>query len=412
MKALVFNLTPRRWALCKALGFCSPRVFYGPLSALRLSELPEPTLPGPGWARLKTILGGICGTDLALVAHRMHPATILQNFVRFPATLGHENVAVIEAIGGEVPAEWRVGRRVCVEPAVGCHAYAAPVPCSHCVAGRPSLCEHGSNGHLPHRVILGLNPVTGGSWAERFVAHYSQLHAVPDSLSDETAVLVDAVSSAAHAVLRRPPLSGESVLVNGAGTVGLGVMLSIRASGHKNAVTAVVRHPYQEELAKRAGANSVIGVPRNMKAAVRYAAIARACGGRALPGRFGSADLLGGFDLTFDCAGTGVGLSDAIKWTRARGTVVAVGTSGIAVLDTTSLWFNELSVVGAHGRQVERVDGRDIHTYDLVMEWLRSGRIDPSVLPVRRYRLADYRAAFGDLLAGRSRMVLKAAFEP
>jgi len=412
MRALVFNLTPRRWALCKALGFFSPKAFYGSLSALRLSELPTPALPGPGWVRLKTVLGGICGTDLALVAQRMHPATSLQNFVKFPAALGHENVAVVDQVGPEAPAEWRPGRRVCVEPAVGCHAYAAAKPCSHCAAGRPSLCEHGGDDKLPHRVILGLNPMTGGSWAESFVAHHTQLHAVPNELSDETAVLVDAISSAAHAVLRRPPSPGESVLVNGSGTVGLGVILSLRAAGHQNVITAVVRHPFQEELAKRAGANSVIGAPRRMKAAARYAAVARACGGRALPGRFGSADLLGGFALTFDCTGTGVGLSDAIKWTRARGTVVAVGTSGITVVHTTSVWFNELTIVGAHGRQIERVDGRELHTYDLVMEWLRSGRINPSVIPVKRYRLDDYRAAFADLLAGGSRMVLKAAFEP
>ncbi len=343
----------------------------------------------------------------------MHPASILQNFVRFPATLGHENVAVVDEIGTDVPGLlWRTGQRVCVEPAVGCHAYAAPKPCGHCSAGRPSLCEHGGDQSLPHRVMLGLNPMTGGSWSDYFLAHYSQLHAVPPSLPDNVAVLVDAISSAAHAVLRRRPCPGESVLVNGIGTIGLGVILSIRALNHDNRVVAVVRHPYQEELARRAGANSVIGAPRSMKTAAKYQSVARACGGTPLPGRFGSADLLGGFDLTFDCTGTGVGLSDAIKWTRARGTVAAVGTSGITILDTTSVWFNELTILGDYGRQIEHVGDRSLHTYDLVMEWLASGRIDPTIIPMRRYKLDDYRSAFGDLLAGGTRTVTKAVFEP
>lgn len=412
MKAVVFNPTPRRWTLCKALGFCSGSVFYGPLSSLRLSEQPVPRLPGPEWVRLKTVLGGVCGTDLALIAHRLHPATILQNFARFPAVLGHENVATVDEVGPGVEGDWRCGQRVCVEPAVGCHAHPAAKPCSHCAAGRPSLCEHASDGILPHRVILGLNPMTSGSWAEFFVAHQSQLHAVPPGIQENAAVLVDALASAAHAVLRRRPRPGESVLINGAGTIGLGVILAIRALNHDNPIAAVVRHPYQEELAKRAGATTTLGAPRGMKAAARYAAVARACDGKLLPGRFGSADLLGGFDLTFDCSGTGVGLSDAIKWTRARGTVVAVGTSGITVLDTTSIWFNELTVLGANGRQLEQVDGRPLHTYDLVMDWLSGGRIDASIIPVRRYRLDDYRTAFRDLLAGKSRSVVKAAFEP
>lgn len=411
MRALVYNLTPRRWAICKAAGFISKRAFYGMISPLRLEERPVPSLPGPEWVRLRTILGGVCGTDLALIAQRNHPATILQNFAQFPAVLGHENVAVVDEVGASVPGEWR-GRRVCVEPAAGCYARGPTPVCRQCAAGRTSLCEHVRDADLPPRVILGLNSKTGGSWAQYFLAHRSQLHAVPDDIPDDAAILVDPLASAAHAVLRRRPLAGDHVLINGCGIVGLGVALALRALRHDNPITVLARHPFQAELARRIGATAAEVLPRTLSNRDRYAIVARLCGGQAAPCRFGSADLLGGFDLTFDCTGTGVGLSDAIKWTRSRGAVVAVGTSGIAVLDTTSIWFNELHIVGAHGRQVEEVEAGQAHTYDLVLDWLRKGVIGIADLPITRYKLSDYRTALAELLRKNRRCILKAAFEP
>ena len=411
MRALLYSLTPIRWMICKIAGSVHKGAYTGAIGPLSLQEMPIPALPGRDWVRLQTCLGGICGTDLALLAERNHPATILQNFARFPAVLGHENVARIAEAGPGV-AEWRLGQRVCVEPAGGCCAFARERLCRQCAAGRPSLCEAEGHNRLPPRGLLGLNPVTGGSWGEYFIAHQSQLHAVPDAVPDEAAVLVDPLASAAHAVLRRQPQSGESVLINGTGIIGLGIIASIRAMGHQNAITAVARHPFQAELAKRHGATDVVLVGRTMKAAERYRMVAGRCGGRPLPGRFGSADLQGGFDLTYDCTGTGTGLSDALKWTRSRGSVVAVGTSGITILDTTSIWFNELEIVGVNGRQMESMGDRVIHTYDLVLEWLSQGKIDATAIPVTRYKLADYRAAFLALLSRGRHSIVKAAFEP
>jgi L-iditol 2-dehydrogenase len=194
--------------------------------------------------------------------------------------------------------------------------------------------------------------------------------------------------------------------------MGLGLIAAIRALGHENTLITVARHAFQADLARSLGATDVVQVARSMKASDRYAAIARFCGGRPLPGRFGSADLSGGFDLTYDCTGSSAGLSDAIKWTRSRGSVVALGTSGIGILDTTSIWFNELEIIGANGRQMETLDGRSLHTYELVLDWLTRGKIDLSHLTVARFKLADYRTAFAQLLGRGRHAIVKAAFEP
>lgn len=419
MIALEYHPTPFRWVVCKAAGMVTRRAYCGVLSPLRLVRRPIPALPGPGWVRLRTILGGVCGTDLALITQRAHPATILQSFASFPAVLGHENVAAIDAVGVEVSG-WPAGRRVCVEPALGCAARGVEPPCRHCAEGRTSLCEAmASSEHdaeavrpLPPRAMIGLNARTGGSWASYFVAHRSQLHAVPDGLSDEAAVLTDPLASAAHAVLRRRPREGEQVLVNGSGIIALGLIAVLRTLGCANRITAVVRHGFQAEIARRLGADSVIEHRRQAKPADRYDDIARRIGGRRVSGRFGNQAMLGGFDLVYDCTGSGRGLTDVLKWARSRGSVVAVGTSGIALMDTTPLWFDEIEMIGANGRQVETVDGRRVHGYDLVLEWMRSGGLDTALFPVTRFDLREYRAAFRQLLTRGRHPIVKAAFEP
>src|SRR4030095_16395548 len=65
MRALEYRLSPLGWMVCKALGAVHSSSFLGPLSSLRLVDRPAPQLPGAQWLRVHTILGGICGTDLA-----------------------------------------------------------------------------------------------------------------------------------------------------------------------------------------------------------------------------------------------------------------------------------------------------------------------------------------------------------
>lgn len=410
MKALVYDTSPLRWMLCWSATRLVRSACYGPLSGLRLMEQNVPQLPGPRWVRLRTLLGGVCGTDLNLIALRQHPATLLQAFAEFPATLGHENVAVIDAVGPDVH-DWRAGQRVCVEPAIGCPGRGREPLCPQCAAGRASLCECAGDARLPPRALIGLNRLTGGSWAEYFVAHESQLHAVPDAVPDEQAVLVDPIASAAHAVLRRVPRDGETVLVNGSGIIALGIIASLRALGRDNLVTALARHEFQAQLARKLGASDAILVPRSSGNVERYDAVARRIGGRRIAARFGNQAFVGGYDLVYDCTGSGKGMTDAMKWTRSRGTMVCVGTSGITLLDTTPIWFDELEVIGANGRQIECENGAARHSYELVLDWMASGRLNLSVVPISRYRLDDYRVALGHLFNRAKHNVIKAAFD-
>ncbi len=410
MKALTYQPNAARWICCKLLGSMKPSVYWSALSGLRYRDVPVPELPNGGWVRLRTLLGGICGTDLALILQKNHPASYLAGLTSFPMILGHENVAVVDALGGRVKG-WNIGERVCVEPALSCEPRGIDPPCRPCAAGQFSLCEKVCDDALPKGMMIGLNAFTGGSWAPYFVAHTSQLHRVPDALPNEQAVLTDPLACALHGVLRHQPTDDDRVLVVGAGIIGLGIVAGLRALDCRAYVTAIARHAFQEEWLRRLGADDVIRFPRRTGRRERFDAMASLLGGQRIDGRCGNYGFAGGFDVVYDCVGTGESMGDSFKYTRARGTTVLMGTSNITLLDTTPLWYKVLAVFGCNGRQIEQVGRRKLHTYDLLFELVRDGKIPLDGMLTHTFRAAQYKEAFRLLTSRHRRPVVKVAFE-
>jgi len=411
MNALIFNARPIQWTVTKVIGWVRPSVFWSRLSGLRLATVPIPPLPSPRWVRLRPLLGGICGTDLAAIMQRHHPASILQTISSMPAGLGHENVSIVEDVGPEVTG-WRPGDRVVVESALSCAARQIEPLCPSCAAGRFTLCQNFRRGPLPIGSMIGWNSFTGGSWGRFFVAHESQLYRVPDDIDDDVAVLTDPVAGALHAVLRQLPADGDNVLILGSGFVGLSVAAAIRALGSRCRLVAVVRHDWQAELMRRFGADEVIHVYRSDSQAVRYEKVAEVIGGTVVPSKFGHQAFFGGFDVVYDCVGSGQSLTDAMKYARPRATVVEVGTSQIGLVDTTPLWLDELTLIGANGRAFEQYRGRTLHTYELVFELVRQGKLDLGGLLTHRFRIDQYREALRTLTRRGTSRAVKAAFVP
>ncbi|MCG3137768.1 MAG: D-arabitol-phosphate dehydrogenase [Phycisphaerae bacterium] len=431
MKAVIYQSSGWRWLVSKLLGGVYPPIYWSELSGLRYRDCPIPELPGEQWVRVRTRLGGICGTDLALILQRNHPASYLQGMVSQPMVLGHENVAEIESVGSAVTG-WQVGQRVCVEPAISCRVRGIDPPCRSCAAGRYALCEHvlgqkeqreqdsnaartEARGLLPHHTLprgamIGYNRFTGGSWSSHFVAHVSQLHTVPESFTDEQAVLTDPLACALHAVLRAVPSNEASVIVVGGGILAMGVVAAIRALGSKATILALVHRSEQIEHLRRCGADDVVRFSRRDSRRYRFEVIRKRCGGQLLSGRFGNVGLLGGVDQVFDCIGSAESMRDALNYTRAGGTLLLVGTSSIALLDTTPLWQKEIRVLGCNGRQVEEYDGRAIHSYELFYELVQQGRWPLEGWKINTYPLTDFRQALNDLLRRRDGLI-KVAFD-
>ncbi len=411
MPALTFDARAVRWAAAKVVGWVWPAVFWSRLSGLRLRQVPIPELPSPRWVRLRPLLGGICGTDVAAILQRAHPASILQTISSLPAALGHENVSIVDAVGPAV-SRWRPGDRVVVESALSCAVREIEPVCPMCAAGRFTLCRHFRTGPLPVGSMIGWNNFTGGSWSRFFIAHESQLYRVPDAIDDEVAVLTDPFAGALHAVLRRTPADHETALILGAGFVGMSVAAAIRGMGSGCQLAAVVRHGRQAEMMQRFGANAVVRVLRSDSQAIRYGHVAKLVGATVVPSKFGHQAFFGGFDVVYDCVGSGQSLTDAMKYAKSRGTVVEVGTSQIGLVDTAPLWLDELTLIGANGRAFEQYEGRTMHTYEIVFEWLRRRRIDLTGLLTHRFRVDQYKEAFRTLADRGGTGVIKAAFIP
>jgi len=392
------------------VGLLTPQVYWSRLSGLRLGDIDPPPLPAADWVRIRPLLAGICGTDFATIMQRNHPASMLRCFTRFPVTVGHEGVGVIEEVGDDVTG-WEPGQRVCVEPMLSCVPRRIDPPCPRCQAGQVSLCENVTEGALPPGMMIGWNHFTGGMWSESFVAHQSQLVAVPDAVDDEAAALVDPIACAVHAVLRHRPSPDERALVIGAGIIGLGVVAALQALAPGAHVTAIARHDHQEQLARRFGAADVIRSRRKDSKADRYQQVADRVGGRRFDAMFGNQALMGGFDVVYDCIGTGDSLTDAMKFTHGRGTVVECATSQITVVDTTPLWFAELNLIGSYGRCIEAFNGRQMHTYEVVFELLGAGRLQLDGLLTHRFRLEDYRQALAAIADRGQTALVKAAFD-
>ncbi len=392
MKALLFERDVPRFAAARIAGTLGggrgARV--GPL---RLADVDPPVPPGEGWVRVRPRLAGICGSDLATIDARA--SRYFEPIVSFPFVPGHEVVGDLDD-----------GTRVVLEPVLGCRARAIEPPCPACASGELGGCERVAFGHLAPGLQTGFCADTGGGWSTALIAHESQLHRVPEELSDEDAVLVEPAACAIHGALRVPDRS-PTVAVIGAGTLGLLTIAALRRHRTPGTVIAAAKHPEQRRLAKELGAD-VVAEPAELLRAVR-----RVTGSLAL-GDGPVRSLTGGADAVVDCVGSATSLAAALAAVRPRGDVVLVGMAGEVRVDLTPLWHREVRLAGAYAYGTETVPGgggpsRTARTFDLAFELVaeaRLGRLVSARYPLDRFTEAVRHAAD----AGR-RGAVKIAFD-
>src|SRR3954452_1044673 len=217
MKALLFERSMPKFAAARvAAAFTGGGGTSARIGPLRLTEIEEPIPPvATGWHRLRPRLAGICGSDLATIDARS--SRYFEPIVSFPFVPGHEVVAELDD-----------GQRVVIDPVLACAARDLP-PCPACAAGDTGCCERIAFGHVKPGLQTGFCADTGGGWSTAMVVHPSQLHPVPDDFTDEDAVMVEPTACAVHGALRAAVTDGETVVVIGAGTLGLCTIAALRA---------------------------------------------------------------------------------------------------------------------------------------------------------------------------------------
>lgn len=342
----------------------------GPLT---LVDTAPPELPGPGWHRLTTRMAGICGSDLATVDGRS--SRYFEPWVSFPFVPGHEVVATAED-----------GRRVVVEPVLGHAARGFEPPFPDAAPGDGDDYRHLVSGSLEPGIQIGYCCSTGGGWATELIAHESQLHPVPDALSDEAAVMVEPTAVGVHGAFKAQISDGDVVAVIGAGTMGLVAVAALRRLTSAGTIICAAKHPEQRRLAAELGADVVVD-PDEISRAVR-----RATGSFVI-----GDDLSGGADVVIDAVGSAASVRSAIGIARPRGRVVLIGMPGRVELDLTALWHRETELVGAYTYGTEtRGDGTRVRTFDLATELVADAgleRLVSATYPLSRYEDAIAHAA-------------------
>ena len=386
MKALRIQRNLARFAAARVAGSLAPGAgaAYGPLS---LDEVDPLDLPGPDWVRLRPRLAGICGSDLSTVEGTA--SRYFEPIVSFPFTPGHEVVADTED-----------ERRVVLEPVLGCVARGIDPPCIACARGDLGGCERLAFGHLAPGLQTGFCCDTGGGWSTTMVAHPSQLHAVPDDMTDEAAVIVEPTACAVHAALRHPIREGDTVVVLGAGTLGLLTIAALRHLTAAGTIITAARYPHQMQLARTLGADHVCEpgalprVVRRLTSSLAY-----------------KDQLTGGCDVVLDCVGDSGSIAQSLAIVRPRGTVVMVGMPGHVKLELTTLWHRETELVGAYAYGLERGRGTEEprRTFDLAFELVQSA--DLGRLVTTMYALDDYKDAIAHAATAGRRGAVKVAFD-
>lgn len=389
MKALQIKRELRRFGAARLASAVSPSTAarFGPLAFRTVGSPPRPA--GDGWIKVNTTLAGICGSDLALVEG--HASSYFEDWVSFPFIPGHEVVGTDEN-----------GRRVVLEPVLGHAARGSTPPWENAAPADGYDYSHLVTGGLEPGIQTGFCCSTGGGWAPWFWAHESQLHAVPDHMPDERAVLVEPLAGAIHAALMAAATpatrSRPIVAVIGAGTMGLASIAAVREFMPEAVIIAGARYPQQVAFARQFGAD-VVSESAGLLAAVR-----RSTGSHRI-----GASLSGGADVVIDAVGDSSTLQASIGMTRPRGTVVMLGMPAEVRADLTPLWHREVNLRGCYTYGTEVVNGNHARTFDLALKL--ADRIEAERLLSATYPLSQHVDALAHASAAGRRGAIKIAFD-
>jgi threonine dehydrogenase-like Zn-dependent dehydrogenase len=292
-------------------------------------------------ALVRVKLVGVCNTDLELV----------RGYMSFCGVPGHEFVGIVEQC--ESAPEW-VGERVVGEINAACGQ------CETCRAGRPT--------HCPNRTTLGIAG-RDGAFAEYLCLPVANLHLVPGSVPNETAVFTEPLAAACEIIQAVHIRPTDHVAVLGDGKLGLLCSQVLQLSGCD--LLAIGRHTEALEILARRRIKTVLA----------------------------KASLPPEFDVVVEATGTPEGFAAARQLVRPRGTIVLKSTyHGAMETNLTMVVVDEVSLVGSR-----------CGPFEPALRLLEQGLVDVTPLIRARYRLSEGLAAFEQ---ASQRGTLKVLIEP
>ncbi len=248
--------------------------------------------PAKGEALIKTLMAGICATDLELA----------RGYAQFSGIPGHEFVG--EVIQAEAAPDL-IGRRVVADINCGCRA------CAWCLANDPR--------HCPDREVLGIRK-RNGACAEFLTLPVSNLHPVPERVDTLEAVFAEPLAAALEITQQLHIKHSTRVGVLGGGK--LGILIALSLNHVSSAVTLIGRRAALLDLAARKGVHTVLSGSEHPEMA--------------------------DFDLVVEATGSPQGLSNALELVRPEGTVVLkTTTQDTADVDLSPIAVKEITLIGS-----------------------------------------------------------------
>ncbi len=315
---------------------------------MRQVETPQVQSPDDVVVAVQAV--GVCGSDV----HGFRGTTGRR---KPPIIMGHEFTGAIAAVGSNV-TDRRVGDRVVVNPILSCGK------CENCLAGLPNICYNRSG--------LGVN--LNGAYADAVRVHQKMVYSLPQDLTWEEGTLVEPLAVGMHAVNLTPFRLMDTVVIIGAGTIGLLTLAAAKLRGAGQLVITDVS-PHRLQMARRLGADHTVNVAEQDPIAFVQERT-RGLGAAAV----------------IEAVGITATVKQSLALVRNGGHVTWIGNSDPEVqINMQQIVTRQVTVAGAYGFNQE---------FGQSIEMIRSRKIDPMLLVERRATLEEGTPIINDLAKG------------
>lgn len=324
-----------------------------------MQDVPTPTV-GPNDVLIKIKKTAICGTDI----HIYNWDEWAQEHIKVPLVVGHEFVGEVVELGSEVKDYFNIGDRVSGEGHIACGH------CRNCRASRSHLC----------RKNVSVGVTRNGCFAEYLSIPAANAYAIPDSIPDKHASILDPFGNATHSALSFD-LVGEDVLITGAGPVGIMAAAIARHAGARYVVITDVNE-YRLKLAEKMGATMAVNASKTTLRQV-----------------MDQLDMKEGFDIGLEMSGNPKAFNDMIDHMNHAGKIALLGflPHGTGI-DWSQIIMKGLIIKGIYGREM-------YDTWYKMITMLQSGfNIAPVI--THEFSINDYAKAFETMRSGNSGKVI------
>ncbi len=329
-----------------------------PQKGLWLEDVPEPSV-GDNDVKIKIHKTAICGTDL----HIYNWDEWSQKTIETPRVIGHEYVGEIVEIGNNVK-NWKIGEIVSGEGHIVCGK------CRNCLAGNGHLCKE--------TVGVGVN--RDGAFAEYLVIPQENVRKCEKDIPEEMYSIFDPFGNAVHTALSFE-LTGEDVLITGAGPIGIMAAAVCKHVGARRVVITDINDD-RLELAKKLGIQYTVNTLKEDLSDIME-----------------KISIKEGFDVGLEMSGSEIALNTMIDHMIHGGKIALLGIlKSDSKVDWSKIIFNGLIIKGIYGREM--------HETWYKMSAMLQGGLDISNIITHRMDITEYEKGFEAMNSGKSGKVI------